>query len=488
LIGAPLEITWKIINAAIDIVKIYINPSAGLEKLEKLSVEKAIEEGKRQLFQNEVRVTPGAIDFKYISQKGEEKIAPFQYVIIYQPLDSKRGEILIRFYSPKSLEPPENKGSAALLWGSYTELTHDLPPFIVDIRGEVENYQWVGQPSMKIDFPPEVPDLGIKPLSRWEKYVLNPIETTIKEVEIIITKVTGKSPKLVEIWNEIKSFLSKIKLAGPAAVVEGPKIEEAEIEEEVEEIEETPVEVGQEVKKVILEPEPRLTPEEIKGKLADIRKRIEILSQKAAELSQASLQKAASEKLTEEEEVKEEETKEETLLSLPKILISEICAGLDKAENEFVELYNPNETSVSLSNENFNLKLVNSSNDITKKKINWNRNIIPAKGYFLLVGGELKIDGQILAADATFSSQLTGTSGVITNDGQGNVLDKVAWGKPDKLPPPEAVETQGVILEQGLQTGESLERIKQGDNLIDNNNNSQDFILSSSPSPTNSSG
>lgn len=487
LIDAPIEVTWKIIKGAIDIVRIYVDPSVGLEKLEKESVQRAIEYGMKFLLGNEIRISPGAIKFKYSSYKGSEKEVIFQYIMIYKQLDAKSGKAEIRFYSPISIEAPKLLAKGALNFQS------DIPSFIVGIKGIVEKtqfdtFRWTEGPSVKIDFPPEVPDLGIKPLSRWEKYVLNPIETTIKEVEIIITKVTGKSPKLVEIWNEIKSFLSKIKLAGPAAVVEGPKIEEAEIEEEIEEIEETPVEVGQEVKKVSLEPESRLTPEEIKGKLADIRKRIEILSQKAAELSQASLQKAASEKLTEEEEVKEEETKEETLLSLPKILISETCAGLDKAENEFVELYNPNETSVSLSNENFNLKLVNSSNDITKKKINWNRNIIPAKGYFLLVGGELKIDGQILAADATFSSQLTGTSGVITNDGQGNVLDKVAWGKPDKLPPPEAVETQGVILEQGLQTGKSLERIKQVDNLIDNNNNSQDFILSSSPSPTNSSG
>jgi len=137
LTDAPLETTWKIINAAVDIVKIYINPAVGLEKLEKLSVEKAIEEGKRQLFQNEIRVTPGAIEFKYTSQKGEKKVALFQYIIIYQPSDPKRGEILIRFYSPNPLEPPENKQSIGGLIGTYTELTHDLPPFIVDIHGTV---------------------------------------------------------------------------------------------------------------------------------------------------------------------------------------------------------------------------------------------------------------------------------------------------------------------------------------------------------------
>ena len=74
----------------------------------------------------------------------------------------------------------------------------------------MEDYQWVGKPSIKIDFPSEVPDFGIKPLSRWEKYVLKPIETTIKEVEITITKVTGKSLGLTDIWEGVKLFISKI--------------------------------------------------------------------------------------------------------------------------------------------------------------------------------------------------------------------------------------------------------------------------------------
>ena len=105
---------------------------------------------------------------------------------------------------------------------------------------------------------------------------------------------------------------------------------------------------------------------------------------------------------------------------------------MDNAQNEFIELYNSNDFSISLSDENFNLKLVNSSNDITKKKINWNRNIIPSKGYFLFVGGELKIDGQTLSPDANFSSQLTATSGIIIADDKDNVLDRVSLGRTEQ--------------------------------------------------------
>jgi hypothetical protein len=47
-----------------------------------------------------------------------------------------------------------------------------------------------------------VPDLGIKPLSFWERNVLQPIKTAIKEVEIITTKVARGPTKTMETaWN-----------------------------------------------------------------------------------------------------------------------------------------------------------------------------------------------------------------------------------------------------------------------------------------------
>jgi hypothetical protein len=160
-----------------------------------------------------------------------------------------------------------------------------------------------------------------------------------------------------------------------------------------------------------------------------------------------------------------------------KILISEVCAGLDRAENEFIELYNPNDFPVLISDQYFKLKLVDSSNKITTKRINWINNFIPPKGYFLFVGGEISME-----PDATFSSQLTYVSGVIITDAQDNIIDKVAWGTNDKPPPSNAVEGEGIILESGLKTGESLERI----NFQDTDNNTKDFQLQLTPSPQNS--
>jgi hypothetical protein len=95
----------------------------------------------------------------------------------------------------------------------------------------------------------------------------------------------------------------------------------------------------------------------------------------------------------------------------------------------------------------------------------------------LFVGGEISME-----PDATFSSQLTYVSGVIITDAQDNIIDKVAWGTNDKPPPSNAVEGEGIILESGLKTGQSLERI----NFQDTDNNAKDFQLQLTPSPQNS--
>ncbi len=373
LADAPIEIAKEIVKTAVEIAKIVLikDVSDVLDKIEKETVQRAVEYGMNFLIENEIRVTPGAIDFKYTSRKGEEKIAPFQYITIYQPSDQKRGEILIRFYSPKPLEPPENRGSAGLVVGIYTDLTHDLPPFIVDIRGTVEDYKWVGKPSMKIDFSSPVPDLGIKLLTPLEKYLLKPIETTIKEVEIIITKVTGKSLGLVDIWNEIKSFISKIRSFSPAGLVETstgglenisnilnlqteklspdnlievqPPSDEIEIKPEPEQEQEQ-------------EQEQELTLEEMQEILDDIAERIDILSQQVSELVEVRLQQIQEIKEVEEiEKLEESELAEETAqveqavlcekVGQPtrnKIIFNEIAwMGTDNSvNNEWIELKN----------------------------------------------------------------------------------------------------------------------------------------------------
>ncbi|MFH1451005.1 MAG: lamin tail domain-containing protein [bacterium] len=178
---------------------------------------------------------------------------------------------------------------------------------------------------------------------------------------------------------------------------------------------------------------------------------------------------------------------------LPKVLISEVAIGIESSGNEFIELYNPNNYEVNLSSANFKLKLASSNNNVSNKTITWLRNTIPAKGYFLLVGGG--VDG--ISADATFSPQLTAAAGVIVSDKENSIKDAAGWGEcsgadcsADQKPAPlAAVEGTEIIIIGGLETNQSLERIKDAANdLIDTNNNSLDFILNNYPSPTNSLG
>jgi len=348
LIEAPIEITNNIIKNAIKIARLFLVRDLGaiFDELEKQSVQKAINYGMNALFENELRVTPGAIEFKYISQKGEQIKAIFQYVLIYQPIDRQRGKVVIRFYSPSSIGPPKSKQSIGGSTGMISDIKYDLPPFIVEITGRVEkdelnSFWWIDeqgrrltegvnptliQPSVKIIMSEPVPDLGIKPLSFWEKNVLKPIKTTIKEIEVIITKITGKSPKIVEkilnlpqtiknAWNTIKSTFSKINPFGAGVVQNLAPLEPESEDEEVESILEVrPPEIGG--------PEPLKDTQE---QLDDITEKIDILNVETAELvkekgvkpfeEEGNKNEVSQEQETEEEEILEEEGKKEVEIS-----------------------------------------------------------------------------------------------------------------------------------------------------------------------------
>jgi len=237
----PLEFSQKIIKAAVTIIQVYIDPTVGWEKFEKLTVKKAIEEGKKYLFQKEIRITQGVIGFKYYSYKEKNREIFLQYIMIYKPQTEKRAQLTIRFYMPNSVEAPASEERGTITSLPLPSLQKNLPPFIVEINGLVEkdvfdNYKWVDEkgnlahPNVKISFPEDVPDLGIKPLSFWEKYILKSIKTTIKDVEIIITKVTGKPLDLNSVWEKIKSSVSKVK-SFLSATVFFPSEKEVVIEE-----------------------------------------------------------------------------------------------------------------------------------------------------------------------------------------------------------------------------------------------------------------
>ena len=209
LIDAPIEVVGKIVKYAIDIAQIILAKNISLEfweKFEKETVGKAVEYGMKALMESEIRISPGAIKFKYPSYKGNNQEVIFQYLLVYKPTDSKSGTIEIRFYSPTSIEPP--KSTAWVTIGVYHELTHNLPPFIVEIHGLLKNYKWDGDPTIEVTFPESVPDLGIRPVGFWDRNVLNPIKEGLKETNFVFQKIFGKTSKAKE----------KIQVFGEGAV------------------------------------------------------------------------------------------------------------------------------------------------------------------------------------------------------------------------------------------------------------------------------
>ncbi len=363
LVEAPLDITRDIIANSIKVGKIFLSggSDAILNELEKLSVQQAIAYGMGKLFADDIKVTPGAIEFKYDLQKGGKATVLIQYLVIYKPTTDKIGQVSIRFYSPNYLEIPANKGDM------YTELEHRLPPFVVDITGSLINFQLAGRLNINIDFPKDVPDLGIKPISLWEKYLLKPIEENIKGVEVIITKVTGKTIDLTGLWTKIKKAIADFNPFSPAGIIETSQLVESDIINTVEQENVAPVVPAENTDNQ------QLSLADAQEMIDDISEKIDVISQETNEMVGVETSKTETIKL-ENKEVKDEQivkeeiekklieerpieenlkpvTLEKTTINLcqktgeatrNKIIFNEIAwmGGINSANDEWIELKN----------------------------------------------------------------------------------------------------------------------------------------------------
>ena len=489
---APMEILIELSKVGSQIIKFSLTSdvSGVIAEFEKATVKEAKEYLIEWLVENEVKVSFGELDVQYDSLKEGRVTETFQYIIFYQPITNELGEIKLFIYSSEEIEPPLEKGDP---W-SLTLNTFWLPsqkflqgekisPFILSLEGKAKReksgywggeinhkYSWIKKPKLEIKFPEEVPHFEFTKQTFWEK-ITSGVRDRLKKIGTAFEKAGGGiTSGLSNLIDGIRGLIKK--LSGSA----GP-ILEASIEGENED-KDSSYELD-ELREAIRHLEELLSQEKEEGD--DLREELEKLRDR--------LQEIESEKFNEQKNKEDNETEEENQdlenenqEDLSPILISEVCSGLDTATNEFIELYNPNDFSIEINNDNFQLELVNSTNKITKKKINWIRNTIPSKGYFLLVGGELNLDQ--ISPDAIFSSQLTSISGVIISDRQDNHFDKVGWGSSVDSGPESAVEEDDKTISTGLLTGSSIER----NLLIDTDNNELDFVLTNQPNPENSLG
>jgi len=428
---APIEATKNIIKGAIEAAQIVLikDFSGILDKIEKETVIMAVDYGVRSLLDNEIRMSPGAIKLNYFSYKGDEKEVIFQYVIVFHSLDAEKAGVEIRFYSPSPIEAPSAPKFRNLYSLPIPDLKKDIPPFIVDIVGTVkkdqfDNYQWIdenderGHPLIKISFPSTVSDLGIKPSALWERQILDPIESTIKETEVIITKTTGKSLGITDIWNEIKSFISKTSIFFPAAIVENEINNQEQdgtdnfsniIDQQSENffpnyLTKKPADKKTQTIEKDLEnnSENKLTLGEIQERIDDISEKIDVISQKTIEITgvkddseDESLKVKKTAKDQEEDETKEESDKtsdseknqkEEVVLceqngglAKSQVIFNEIAwMGTENSANdEWIELKNISGVPISLAG----WQIFNKEKQI---KIIFTKETIPGNGLLLL--------------------------------------------------------------------------------------------------------
>ena len=186
----PIDVSLAVAKQSIEISKLVATEDVSgiLGKVEKETVKVAVSYLKEYFSKNQIKVSFGAMEVKYKTNVGDID-SPFQYIIMYQPIDDKKGKVVVRIYSPKEIIPPTSRGSYGGSKGFLNSLEsgQNIPPFIVEIRGELKDglygsYSWDGNPKITTIFPTEVPDFGLKPRSWQEKYIINPIKEKLSDV------------------------------------------------------------------------------------------------------------------------------------------------------------------------------------------------------------------------------------------------------------------------------------------------------------------
>jgi len=192
-----LEFTLKIANLIIS-----KDPSLIIGEIEKMSVDQAKNYAMDWLLQKEMKVSKGNLDISYPALTGGWEKVIFPYIIVYQPINLEQGKVAIGIYSSEIIKTPEV--SLKYPWeGGINE----LPPFIIEITGEVEKsdqtndvYRWIKGPEINIIFDQPVPKFEFK-----EPTILERIENYFNKAKVVLSKIKEFGQGIID---SIFSFIS----------------------------------------------------------------------------------------------------------------------------------------------------------------------------------------------------------------------------------------------------------------------------------------
>ncbi|MGE5392470.1 MAG: lamin tail domain-containing protein [Candidatus Saccharibacteria bacterium] len=162
----------------------------------------------------------------------------------------------------------------------------------------------------------------------------------------------------------------------------------------------------------------------------------------------------------------------------------QITGGKGKTGNDFIELHNPTDQAVSLTNWKLVKRTKTGATD--SSLVSWNSTdsaAVPAYGYYLWANGDY-LDIPV-TPDITRKSTIAEDNGIALKDSGGNVIDSVGWGGASNI----FVEGAAFVSFDGGKV-QSLERKPGGigGNGQDSNSNSDDFFIQAAPHPRNSLG
>ncbi len=162
-----------------------------------------------------------------------------------------------------------------------------------------------------------------------------------------------------------------------------------------------------------------------------------------------------------------------------KILINEvqITGGIGKTENDFIELYNPNNFQVNLNGYHLVKRTKTGTSDTSIKS--WTTDIyIPASGYYLWANrGYADVSAM---SDISTVATISNDNGVAIRYGAedtGTVIDSVAFGGA------ENIFIEGSVFTTNPGANQSLQRKFQNNTFVDTDNNANDFEIQTCPSP-----